>query len=492
MTLTDILFIITAATIVLTGVTYYWLKHKDSILISFLQNWTGVLFLFSGYVKAVDPLGTAYKMEQYFAEFESTFADSAMSFLAPMFPFMAEYAIGFSVFMIVLEIILGLALIIGFRPKLTSWLFFLIVVFFTVLTGFTFMTGYVPSGVNFFSFGEWGEFAETNMKVTDCGCFGDFIKLEPFTSFLKDVALMVPAFLFVFFSRMMHQLGTKDTFITSAILTFPVGTLMGSTIPVVTAFAHGLSFRLLGNMKAPSARTAAIAILTVGTLVYCMNNYVWDIPAQDFRPFKVNTDVDAVKQAEMEAASSVTTLGYKLVNKADGTVKELTTAAFLKVYKEYPETDWEYNQIVSKPAIKPSKISDFEMQDVTGDDPIPALLEDKGYTFLVVAFKLKGDKGNWKPGYVADWTEDIQPVMNDAQAAGHKVFALTKFNDETTVADFAKTAGITYPFWYGDDIMLKTIIRSNPGVVLMKDGVILGKWHHSQLPAFGEIVEVKN
>ncbi len=491
MTLTDILLIITLAAISLTGVTYFWLKYKDSLLLSFLQNWTSALFLFSGYVKAVDPLGTAYKMEQYFAEFEATFADSALSFLAPMFPFLAEYAVGFSVFMIVLEIILGLALIIGFRPKLTSWLFFIIVIFFTVLTGFTFLTGYVPSGVNFFAFSEWGPFAETNMKVTDCGCFGDFVKLEPFTSFLKDVALMVPAFIFVFASKKMHQMDSKETAISSAVLTAPAGLLMGSVIPFVTAIAFGLGAFFLKTIKAPAARALAIGILTVGTLVYCMSNYVWNIPGQDFRPFKENTDVASVKQAEMDAQASVTTLGYKMVNKTDGAVKELTTDDFLKVYKDYPESEWEYNQLVSEPAIEPTKISDFEMQDATGDDPIPGLLEDKGYTFLVVAFKLKGDKGNWKPGYVADWTEDIKPVMADALAAGHKVAALTKFNDEATVADFAKTVGISYPFWYGDDIMLKTIIRSNPGVVLMKDGVILRKWHHTKLPAFGEMTEVK-
>lgn len=491
MTLTDILLIITLAAISLTGVTYFWLKHKDSLPVSFLQNWAGALFLFSGYVKAVDPLGTAYKMEQYFAEFQSTFADSSMSFLAPMFPFLAEYAVGFSVFMIVLEIILGLALIIGFRPKLTSWIFLLIVVFFTVLTGFTFLTGYVPSGVNFFAFSEWGAFAESNMKVTDCGCFGDFVKLEPFTSFMKDVGLMVPALIFVFFSKSMHQLDAKETTISSAILTAPAGILMGSIIPVITGALYAIGFPKLSKFKPTTARTAAIAILTVGTLVYCMSNYVWNIPGQDFRPFKENTDVAAVKQAEMDAAAAVTTLGYKMVNKADGTVKELTTEEFLKVYKDYPESEWEYDQLVSKPTIEPTKISDFEMQDATGDDPIPALLADKGYTFLVVAFKLKGDKGDWKSGYLSDWTDEIKPVMTDALAAGHKVFALTKFNDETTVADFAKTAGVSYPFWYGDDIMLKTIIRSNPGVVLMKDGVILGKWHHTKLPAFGEIEEVK-
>lgn len=447
MTLTTIISLITAAAIVLTGLTYFVLKHKDSLLISFLQNWTGTLFLFSGYVKAVDPLGTAYKMEQYFAEFESIFTDTALSFLAPMFPAMAEYSVSFSVFMIVLEIVLGLALIIGFRPKLTAWLFWLIVVFFTVLTGFTFLTGYVPSGVNFFSFGEWEAFADSNMKVTDCGCFGDFLKLEPFTSFMKDIVLLVPAFMFLFSYKKMHLLGT---------------------VPV---------------------RSAAGGILTVVTLLYCMSNYAWDIPGQDFRPFKVNADVAAVKKAEMDAAASVQTLGYKMVNKANGTVKELTTADFLQVYKDYPEAEWEYNQIVSEPAIVATKLSDFEMSTAEGDDPIPAMLEDDGYSFLIVAYKLKGDKGSWKESYVADWKEDIQPLAKAALAAGYKVYGLTKFNEDAAINDFRATIGADYPFWRGDDIMLKTIIRSNPGVVLMKDGIILGKWHHSRVPGLAEMME---
>ena len=136
----------------LTGAVVYFKKHKN-ILMSYAQNFCGAFFIFSGAVKAVDPLGTAYKMEQYFAEFESVFADTWFSFLAPLFPLFTEYAISFSILMIILEIVLGIFLIIGHAPKWTSWTFLVIVGFFTFLTGFTYLTGYVPDGVNFFSFG---------------------------------------------------------------------------------------------------------------------------------------------------------------------------------------------------------------------------------------------------------------------------------------------------------------------------------------------------
>ncbi|MEM6771569.1 MAG: DoxX family protein [Bacteroidota bacterium] len=445
MTLTTLLLRITLAALALTGVTWFVFKKKDNLLLSLLQNFTGALFLFSGYVKAVDPLGTAYKMEQYFAEFESTFADTALSFIAPMFPALAEYSVAFSVFMIVLEIVLGLALILGAWPKLTSWLFFLIVLFFTVLTGFTYTTGYVPSGVNYFAFGEWGEYLESNMKVTDCGCFGDFIKLEPFQSFMKDVFLMVPAIIFLWWSKKMHQLFDEKT------------------------------------------RNISLGVLGVVTLLYCFSNYAWDIPGQDFRPFKVGTDVAAVKKAESEAAANVSVIAYVLTNKASGEVKELPTAEFLKVMSDYPQSDWEYDTKVSEPAIEPTKISDFELSDTEGYDPIPELLEDDAYTFLVVAYKLKGDQGSWDADYVEKWTANVQPVIKAAQAAGHKAAGMTKFNDDAVINDFKQQVGADYPFWRGDDIMLKTIIRSNPGVVLMKNGVIINKWHYSKLPSFEEI-----
>jgi uncharacterized membrane protein YphA (DoxX/SURF4 family) len=158
--------------------------------------WRAVYFF--GLGQSSGPLGTAYKMEQYFAEFQGTFEDTTLSFMAPLFPTLSEYAIGFSVGMIVFEIILGLMLLLGSWPKVTAWAFFLLVLFFTFLTGFTYLTGYVPEGVNFFQFGQWGPYVETNMKVTDCGCFGDFIKLEPKTSFLKDIFLLVPSLISCF------------------------------------------------------------------------------------------------------------------------------------------------------------------------------------------------------------------------------------------------------------------------------------------------------
>src|SRR5262245_51423876 len=109
-------------------------KHQSAVW-TFLQHFCGVWFIFSGLVKAVDPIGTAYKMEDYFAAFEPTFSglNNVFAGIAPLFPWLAKYSEGFSIFMIVLEIVLGVMLMVGFKRRLTAWLFFLLVFFFTVL-----------------------------------------------------------------------------------------------------------------------------------------------------------------------------------------------------------------------------------------------------------------------------------------------------------------------------------------------------------------------
>ncbi len=214
MTLSTMLIGIGIAALLILAAQYLFKAKPESIWMSFLQNFVGVLFLFSGWVKAIDPLGTAYKMEQYFAEFESAFEPTWFGFIAPVFPVLNEYAISFSVIMIVFEIVLGLLILLGIYRKLAVWAFFLLVVFFTILTGFTYLTGYVPQDGTFFDFSSWSTYAKSNMKVTDCGCFGDFIKLEPKVSFFKDIFLLIPSVLFLlFFHEDAHFIEEKDGFL---------------------------------------------------------------------------------------------------------------------------------------------------------------------------------------------------------------------------------------------------------------------------------------
>ncbi len=486
MTLGKLVLFVAVAALILTLVFGLVFRRVKNWPISFLQNFAGILFIVSGFVKAVDPLGTAYKMEQYFAEFESVFQGAWFAFMSPVFPWLAGYAIGFAVFMIVFEIMLGVMLLLGAAPRFTAWAFLLLVVFFTFLTGFTYLTGYVPEGVNFFQFGQWGDYVATNMKVTDCGCFGDFIKLEPRTSFFKDVFLLVPGLLFVIFWSHKHQL--------------------------LNAFG----------------RAAIVVLATVGITFYCFTNYVWDIPKLDFRPFKVGVDVAERKAMEEEAAANVDIIAYRMTNKATGEVVEMPYEAYLKAYKEYPKEAWELEQVKSEPAVPHTKISEFEVNDVDGNDVTQDILSDPGYAFMVVAYELKGKETTgvktvvdttyatdtvrtadtvytqrriadvqkrqvpatvyeWKPDYLQPWQERVSPMLEAARADGVGAYAITSFAAPEKLAQFQEDAGAHFPIYVADDILLKTIIRSNPGVVLMKDGEIIMKWHHLRLPSYPEI-----
>ena len=488
MSLGTLVLYIGIAAVLLTLLVGFVFKRQKSWLMSFLQNFCGVLFIFSGFVKAIDPLGTAYKMEQYFAEFESTFSDTALGFLAPMFPWLSSHSATFSVLMIIFEIVLGLMLVLGARPKFTSWAFFLLVAFFTILTGFTYLTGYVPQGVNFFEFGKWGAYVETNMKVTDCGCFGDFLKLEPKVSFLKDVFLLIPALFFLFKNRDMHQLFTERF------------------------------------------RNAATLVTTFALAIFCLNNFVWNLPPVDFRPFYVGNDVRAKKTAEQEAEEAVEVLAYKLKNKQSGQVVELPTDQYLKEYKNYPKEEWEFEQVKSEPAIPRTKLSDFEVADLEGNDKTEDILSNENYHFMVVSYKLYGTSTqstvtvqdttwatdtirlegtdsiqlvqrvasvegkevskevySFEPDFEKRYSAIINPIAAGAQKDGYDFYAVTAYADPGKIDDFRHATQSAFPFYVADDILLKTIVRSNPGLVLWKDGKIVMKWHWKQLPTYEEI-----
>jgi uncharacterized membrane protein YphA (DoxX/SURF4 family) len=476
---------------ILTLITGYYFKAHKSWLMTFLQNFTGVWFIFSGAVKAVDPWGTAFKMQQYFNEFNSTFKDTAAKFIAPIFPFLSDYSIAFSMIMIILEIVIGFMLILGYKSKLTSWLFLIIMVFFTILTGYTHLTAYVPDGVNFFEFSKWGNYVVSNMKVTDCGCFGDFLKLSPTTSFYKDLGLMPIALFFIFKHDGFHQL--FKTRISGAILT----------------------------------------VIALATVAFCFYNTYSDEPIVDFRPFKNGVNIREQKLAEEKAAGAVRITDWKLKNEKTGEEKIIPDAVYMKSFETLKKEGWAFlEQIKTEPTIPHSKISDFGINDKNGSDITEDLLNEKGYTFLVVSWKMKSEESKVKTivpdsifrtdtvkmkiagvdsfelkkvfervgqreetlksfrfddTYRKTFENQINPLFAQAEKAGHKVAALVPFNDPKKIEDFRHTAQTAYPFYTADDLLIKTMIRSNPGVFLLKDGMIVHKWHINNLPNFEKI-----
>ncbi len=438
MTIFDLLIYIGVTAVAMSLTSALLLHRKEEWLMTYLQHFCGALFLFSGYVKAVDPLGTAFKMEQYFAEFYYTFQETALSGVAPLFPWLSQQSVLFSMAMIVFEIVLGVMLVLGTRPKLTAWLFLLLVAFFTVLTGFTYLTGFVPSGVNFFSFDQWGPYVETNMRVTDCGCFGDFLKLKPKTSFLKDVFLLLPSLYFVWRPQKMHRL-------------FP-----------------------------PTVQHIVLASVTALVFVFCWRNVSWDEPVADFRPFREGADVRTQKEREADAQANVRITHYRMTNKESGEVVLLPMEEYMKQYQSYPKEAWNLEQVKTEPEVEPTKISDFDISDLDGNNMTDDILAEPGYSFMVTAYKLKTED----PAYRAVFETTVRPFMDAAAQAGYKVFAVTAPNDPAVIDGFRHAVQLAFPFYVADDLLLKTIQRSNPGIVLWKDGKVVRKWHYRKLPAF--------
>ncbi len=475
-TLSGLLTGVGIAAVVFTLLVYFLVKKPKHLWMAFIQAYVGILFLFSGFVKAVDPLGTAYKMEQYFAEFEGAFSSSWMSFLAPLFPVLQNFSVSFSVIMIVFEIVLGLMILFGIYKKFATWAFFLLILLFTFLTGFTYLTGYVGDGATFFNFASWGEYKDSNMKVTDCGCFGDFLKLEPITSFFKDVFLLLPGLLFIFFRKKMHTI-------------------------IENKAAFWLS-----------------AISTVLVTIYCFSNYIWDLPHTDFRPFHEGANIKAEKEEQQAILGSVQVVGFLMQNKEDNNKKmEVSMADYSKYSDEWEVVD----QIKTEPIGKTDKISEFEMNDINGDDGTYELIDHEGKNVWIVAYKLKGrterstetvidtitmidpesEAGTTKVvskeiehvdyqaenDYMELYTTKLLTFTNKAKEAGYEIFFLTAGVSAEEAKDFIDDTGIEAKVFTGDDILLKTIIRSNPGVLIMDDATIRSKYHIRKLPGFEEI-----
>ena len=276
-------------------------------------------------------------------------------------------------------------------------------------------------------------------------------------------------------------------------------------------------------------RAVILAASTVGLLVYCMSNYAWDIPHADFRPFKVGVDIAKTKEIEEEAAGNVQVTAWKLKNKSSGEHLELPNDEYMANYKSYPSADWEIvDQVTSKPEIEATKISDFEILRGDGEDMTHDILESEEPLLMIVSYKLYGETEyvektlvdsifrfdtvmlddvqeinkvldrldertvtvpnyTWDATYIEKFNNYILPLLKSANADGTDGFVVGGGSGAEKLDAFAEAAGLECPIYEADDIMLKTIIRSNPGVVLLKQGAIVGKWHMTKIPDWSEM-----
>lgn len=420
MTIYTLVALIAAIALGVTILRYIFFRYSSSLL-AYLQDFIGVFFIFSGFVKAIDPLGTSYKIHDYFAALN-------IGELDPL-------ALPLSVITIVLEIVVGVALIIGYRKQITLWLFLLLIVFFTFLTGYTYLNGWTMDP--WFAPWKW-VFDENNMKVTDCGCFGDFIKLHPRQSFIKDIFLGIAIIVLYIF-----RLRIK---------------------PILTPMIRNIV--IIGNV--------------VGLTIFCFSNYVWDLPHWDFRPYAVGNNIPE-QMVPVPGEEPVYEITYVYLNKTTGEKENFVVGKDQLPADKKDTTKWEF---ISRPSVLVSgaepKIQNFAVfDDISGDEMTDAILNDPNYAFWVIAYDLENTEKE-------AFTEKLNPLSESAKAEGYNFFTVAAIGN---LEEFRHDVQAPYPFYSADPTFLKTIIRSNPGLLIVKDGAVMGKWHHKHIPSYNELKE---
>jgi uncharacterized membrane protein YphA (DoxX/SURF4 family) len=362
------------------------------ILDQFSRFFVGGLFIFSGLIKLNDPIGTQIKMEEYF----EVFADDFGSFFHHFIPWSLEIGM----IMIVLELALGIAILIYWRMNLTAWVLLALMVFFTFLT---FYSAYFN-------------------KVTDCGCFGDAIKLTPWESFTKDIVLMVFVLhLFWYQKRYKPVLRTRE----------------GHAVVIATV----LVCLLLG--------------------IYAIKH----LPFIDFRAYRIGNNIP--EQMKPEEQPIIEYLFEKNGEK-------VSSAKFLSEQDGYKYVS---SKVLNEGKIKP-KITDYSVSSPEGEDKTQYTFE--GLRLLIVIADAK--KASAK---------NIEAIRDLTKQLDSKVdcFVLTSSSSESMEA-FRHEHQLAVPYYYVDAIVLKTIIRSNPGVALWKNGTVLGNWHHNDTPSAEDILKL--
>ena len=349
-----------------------------------------VTFIFSGYVKAIDPLGTLYKLKDYAAAMalNDILHDWALVIVA--------IALG------ALEFSLGVFMLFAVRRHMVSKLTLALMSVMTALT-------------------VWIYIAD---PVKDCGCFGDALKLTNGETLLKNIVLIACATLVAW-------------------------------RPVDMA-------RFISRTNQWIVRYYTITYIVV-TSVYCL----YTLPIFDFRPYRVGTNIkqgmeipEGAEQPEFEST---------FILRKNGVTREFTL-------DNYPDSTWEYvdtKTVQTKKGYEPP-IHDFAITtNDTGEDITEQVLTKKGYTFLLVSPRLAvADDSNFG---------DIDQIYEYAEENGVDFLCLTASTNED-IERWRELTGAEYTFCNADETTLKTMIRSNPGLILLKDGTIIGKWSHNALP----------
>jgi uncharacterized membrane protein YphA (DoxX/SURF4 family) len=359
----------------------------------------GVLFIFSGLIKINDPVGTQIKLEEYFEVFSSDFT--------PLFEYLVPLALFLSVILCTLEVIIGIALILNYRMKITSSILLSLIVFFTFLT---FYSAYFN-------------------KVTDCGCFGDAIKLTPWESFTKDIILLLFSLIIFFLTNKFKQ-------------------------------EKGFFYIKILDYKNSSIRDGVIVFTTLICLIISFTAINF-LPFIDFRAYKINNDIISLMEPSED-------LKYSYVMEKNEKEYE---------FDIYPNDEtYTFKELKLLNPEAEAKITDYSLWD---DDKEYTKESLKGNKLFIIIHSVNNidakliNKIKKLTSMVSFWVEPVIITSNEPKS----------FNQ------FLKKNDIKLKYVYGDATVLKTIIRSNPGFFLLRNGFVKGKWHYNNIPDPKEVLK---
>ena len=349
-------------------------------------------FIFSGYVKAIDPLGTQYKIEDYLEVLS----------LAQYVPSFATLAA--SVLLSATEFCLGIFMLFAIHRRTTSKVTLVFMVVMTLVTLWLWLTN----------------------PISDCGCFGDAVVLTNGQTLLKNIVLL--------------------------------------------ACALVIARRPLLMMRFISKTNQWIVINF--TILFILTSSIWSLwtlPQFDFRPYHVGANIkegmeipENAEQPEFETT---------FIMEKNGEKREFSLA-------DYPDSTWtfvEQKSVMIRQGYVPP-IHDFSIQTAEGDDITDDVLSHEGYTFLLISPQLQ---------FASDTNfGDIDQIYEYAREHGYPFMCLTA-SPQQSIDRWRDITGAEYDFCFTDETTLKTVIRSNPGLLLLNNGTIIRKWSHNRLPRLG-------
>ena len=349
-----------------------------------------VTFIFSGFVKAIDPIGTQYKLQDYLGAI-------GMAGILPNWTLLAV-----AVFLAAIEFCIGIFLLFAIQRRLISKLTVAFMAFMTMVT-------------------VWIVVAD---PVKDCGCFGDALHLTNTETLIKNIVLLVCSLAIMYRPLAMFRFVSK------------------SNQWIVTNY------------------TIVFILVSSGLSLYYL-------PIFDFRPYHIGVNIP--RGMEIPKGAKLPQFNTTFIMEKNGQRKEFTL-------DNYPDASWKF---IDSKTVQTSEgyippIHDFSITDnKTGLDLTNSVLSHKGYTFLLIAPHLEtADDSNFG---------DIDRLYEYAQSYDIPFYCLTASTTKA-IKRWVDLTGAEYSFCITDEAVLKTIIRSNPGLLLLKDGTIINKWSHNNLP----------